>query len=458
MIKIRRRAMLRTMGVFSLGGVLQSFVKDPLPGYTTKAQIHIETDILVVGGGTAGIVAALQAARAGCSTIIVENGSQLGGTMTTGGVSFPGLFYAWGKQVIGGIGWDLVRETVRMNDDELPDFSIPFGTNHPKHHVRINGYLYALLAEEKCLKEGVTLRYYETPVSILPSKNGWEVETIGKGTHARIFCKQLIDCTGNAFAASMAGFELLREEETQPGSLMFRLEGYDLESLDLNRIREQYDLALQSGELRQGDASIGITHMLGKRGDNAQHIFGADSSTSELHSMTNIEGRASLLRMLRFLRRMPGCEQTYIASMQTESGVRETYRIDALYNITHNDYVTGKIFEDAVSWSYYPIDLHDENGVVPKHLGDKIVASIPLRSLVPKESRNFIVAGRCLGSDRLANSALRVQASCMGMGQAAGAAAALACQHNTTPSEVPVEEVRALIIKHGGIVPEQAGS
>ncbi len=450
--------MLKTLGGFSIGGLIPVFAEGPRNNITGNEANNIKTDVLVIGGGTAGVVAAIQAARAGSATTIVENGSQLGGTITTGGVSFPGLFYAWGKQVIGGIGWDLVKETVRMNDDELPDFSIPFGTNHPKHHVRINGYLYACLAEEKCLEARVKVRYYETPINIQLVKDGWEVETIGKGTHTRIICKQLIDCTGNAFAASLAGFKLLRKKETQPGSLIFRLEGYDLETLDLNRIQEQYDRALQSGELKQGDASIGIKHMLIKRGDNAQHIFGADSSTSERHSLTNIEGRASLLRMLRFLRRMPGCEQTYISSMQTETGVRETYRIDALYNITHNDYVTGKIFDDAISWSYYPIDLHDENGVVPKHLGDKIVASIPLRSLVPKGSRNFIVAGRCLGSDRLSNSALRVQASCMGMGQAAGAVAALACQHKTTPIKVPLDEVRTLIIKHGGIVPEQAGS
>ncbi len=279
------------------------------------------------------------------------------------------------------------------------------------------------------------------------------METIGKGTHSRIRCKQLIDCTGNAFAASLAGYELLREKETQPGSLIFRLEGYDLESLDLNRIREQYERALQSGELKQGDASVGIIHMLRQRGDNAQHVFGADSSTAERHSMTNIDGRASLLRMLRFLRKMPGCEKTYLASMQTETGVRETYRIDAVYNISHSDYITGKTFDDAISYSYYPIDVHDENGVIPKHLDDEIVPTIPMRSLVPKTSRNFMVAGRCVGSDRLANSALRVQASSMGMGQAAGAAAALASQNNITPIEVPMDDIKSLVREHGGIVP-----
>jgi predicted dehydrogenase len=101
--------------------------------------------------------------------------------------------------------------------------------------------------------------------------------------------------------------------------------------------------------------------------------------------------------------------------------------IDISYQITHSDYITGKVFDDAVSYSYYPIDMHNKYGVTPKHLTDGTIATIPLRSLLPKKSRNFLVAGRCISSDRLANSALRVQASCMGMGQAAGAAA-VACK------------------------------
>ena len=83
------------------------------------------------------------------STVLVENGSQLGGTTTTGGVAFPGLFHAWGKQVIAGIGWELVTDTVKLDGGELPDFSIPTGKNHPRHQVRINPNIYALLAEEK---------------------------------------------------------------------------------------------------------------------------------------------------------------------------------------------------------------------------------------------------------------------------------------------------------------------
>ncbi|HYH56984.1 MAG TPA: FAD-dependent oxidoreductase, partial [Anseongella sp.] len=173
----------------------------------------------------------------------------------------------------------------------------------------------------------------------------------------------------------------------------------------------------------------------------------------ETHTVANIEGRKSLLRHLRFLKGLPGCEKTKLIDMQTETATRETFRIDGHYRITHEDYVTGKLFDDAVSYSYYPIDLHDAHGVVPKQLKEGVVASIPLRALVPRNSRNFIVAGRCLSSDRLANSALRVQASCMGMGQAAGAAAALASMKGLSPLEVPFKELRELIESHGGIVP-----
>jgi len=455
MKKIRRRTMLKSLGGLSLGGMipLNASCTSGESGTSLKLK-KLNTDVLVIGGGTAGVVAALQAAHAGVSTMILENGSQLGGTITTGGVSFPGLFYAWGRQIVGGFGWDLVKETVHLNDDELPDFSIPYGTNHPKHHVRLNGYLYALLAEEKCLEAGVQLRYYETPRSIQAASGGWEVETMGKGTHALISCRQLIDCTGNAFACSMAGFKVMREDVIQPGSQMFLMEGYDLEALDKDQIQEAYQNALWNGDLEPGDASIGILHTMSEKGNNCQHTFGADSTTSETHTITNIAGRKSVLRMLRFIRSLPGCEKTRLVSMQTETGVRETYRIDGEYEVTVDDYTGGRVFEDAVSWSFYPIDVHDEHGVQPDHLNEGIVATIPRRALIPKNSRNIIVAGRCVSSDRLANSALRVQASCMGMGQAAGAAAALASKRNITPLEVPLDDIRELIAQHGGIVPE----
>jgi glycine/D-amino acid oxidase-like deaminating enzyme len=452
---MKRREMIARMGAISVGLTAPHLSKGDILKEPYKIQKRkIETDILVVGGGTAGAVAAIQAGRAGHKVTLLECQSQLGGTTTTSGVAFPGIFFAWGKQIISGIGWEMVQEAVALNGDALPNFSIPHGRQHWTHQVRLNGPLYAIIIEQKCIEAGVDIRFYESPTKIT-SKNGyWYVETMGKGVHAEIKCKQIIDCSGNAYAASIAGFDLLREAETQPGTLMFTIGGYDLEQLDLELIKEAYEKAVQSGELVRSEFRGNIIGLLRTKGDNIQHIAEADSTTSELHTIANIRGRASLLKHLKFLRTLPGCENTRIIDMRTETGVRETYRIDGLYQVTHEDYVTGKVFSDALSYSYYPIDLHIiEHGVTPKHLSEGVVATVPLRALIPKNSKNFIVAGRCLSSDRLANSALRVQASCMGMGQAAGATAALAIQQRRTPAEVPVEDIRKLLEQHGGIVP-----
>lgn len=453
MEKMKRRSALATLGSISLGITAPvlgkgEYIQDPYK----IIKKSITTDILVVGGGTAGVIAAIQAGRAGKKTILVENGSQLGGVTTTGGVNFPGIFFAWGKQVIGGIGWELVQEAVQMNDDPLPNVSIPHGRQHWRHQVRVNGQLYAMLAEEKCLDAGVNIRFYETPVAARFRKNNWEVTTVGKGTETTIIANQVIDCTGNAFSTSIAGFNVLREAEIQPGTLMFRLEGYDFDQLDLKMIEARYAEEVKKGSLNKKEF-LNITGLLRSKGDNVQHIAGADSTTSETHSIANIKGRTSLLKMLRFLRTLPGLEKTKVGDVQNETAVRETYRIDGQYQITKEDYVTGKVFDDAVSYSYYPIDLHDDNGVIPDHLEDGVVPTIPLRALIPKGSRNFLVAGRCISSDRLANSALRVQASCMGMGQAAAVAAVLANSSGKSPADVPIESIRKMLIDHGAIVP-----
>jgi len=412
-----------------------------------------ETDVLVVGGGTAGVVAALQSARAGAKTILVENESMLGGTMTVGGVAFPGLFHAWGHQLIAGIGWELVSDTVKFDDGRLPDFSVPTGTAHPRHQVKINPHVYALLAEEKCRIAGVELRYYETPVKAEFANGQWTVEVVGKGTRVTIRCSQIVDCTGNGYMAALAGYSVLREEVIQPGTLMFKLGEYNWRGIDNKLATEKYNAAVKEGRLNKKDFRNKITKLLKSGGNNAHHIMDADSTTSEAHTQTNVDSRKSLLDTIRFLREeVPGCEKLKLESMQQETGIRETYRIDGEYLITESDYITGKVFDDSICYSFYPIDVHTEHGVKAEHLNEGVMPTVPLRALVPKGSQNIIVAGRCVSSDREANSALRVQASCMAMGQVAGAAAALAIQKQTTPGAVPLGELKALLNRHDAIV------
>jgi hypothetical protein len=213
------------------------------------------------------------------------------------------------------------------------------------------------------------------------------------------------------------------------------------------------EAAVRAGSLESADFRHNLRGFLAKGGENATHVPGADSSTSELHTLTNIRGRQGMLRMMRFLKPFPGFERLRLERLQPEAGVRETYRIVGETKVSVDEYTGGRVFGDAVAFSFYPIDLHDERGVDPRPLKPGTVATIPLGALIPKASRNLLVAGRCVSSDRLANSALRVQASCMAMGQAAGAAAALAARMRTTPAEVPLGEIRKLLRRFGAITP-----
>ena len=381
-----------------------------------------EADVIVVGGGTAGAIAAIQASRAGAKVVLIEHGSQLGGTTTVGGVAFPGLFHAWGKQIISGIGWELVEQTVTMDGGTLPDFARPV-PHHWQHQVLINPFLYSVLAEEACLRSGVTIHYYEFPLSVQEVAEGWLVESVGPGTRRRLTCRQLIDCTGGADIVGMLKLPRLREEETQPGSLLFKFG----------------DDAFRAGRERL----------------QAVYVHGADSSTSATRTQAALAGRQAMLKQLR-KRLEAGDEGARLVHMQPEAAFRESYRILGETVITREDYASGRRYEDAVCHAFYPIDLHTQHGVRPKPLANGVVPTVPLRALVPKGSRNILAAGRSVSSDRLANSGLRVQASCMAMGQAAGVTATLAAQRRTTPLEVPFDEIRRVLRDHGAIVPGSA--
>jgi hypothetical protein len=418
-MKISRRDILKVFGGLSLGGVLTrlGFGNTSLGAFTFSPTPN-NVDVLVVGGGPAGITAALQAARAGASTLLVERNSQLGGTTTIAGVAFPGLFDAWGKQIISGIGWELVKETVLLDGGTLPDFNkIP--DRHWRNQVHVNQFLYALLAEEKCRQAGVEIAYYEFPHTLSRTDRGWVVECHGFGTSRSVACKQIVDCSGGAEVVGILGFARLREEETQPGSFLFKL-----------------DEANNPG--RPNGPEPGLL--------DSVYVHGADSSSSITVTKANLEGRKDILEKVRK-------EKRRLMHMQPEVGIRESYRIVGEKTVTHEDYISGHFFEDSICNAFYPVDLHTRDGVKPKPLKPGTVPKIPLGALIPKGSENIIVAGRSVSSDRLANSGLRVQASCMAMGQAAGACAALASSGKTTPSKVPINEIKELLSAHGAIIP-----
>jgi len=419
-MKTTRRSWIKTIGCLSFGGMLLP-TGNELKGKTSSRlkRTDSQADILVIGGGTAGTIAAIQAARAGAKTVLIERGAQLGGTTTSAGVAFPGLFDAWGKQIIAGIGWELVRECVELDGGMLPDFStIP--DHHWMNQVRINQFLYAILAEEKCEQAGVQIAYYEFPQAVTKTTEGWQVDCVGFGTRRRVRCKQIIDCTGGAEVVGMLNMPRLRGDETQPGSILFKLAKANIPG-------------------RPNGPGSGLLDSI--------YVHGADSSNSRTVTAANLTGRKAILEKVRTTKKR-------LMHLQAETGFRESYRIKGETVITVDDYTSGRVFEDAICYAFYPVDLHTKSGVKPDPLTKGTVPTIPLSALVPKGSSRIMVAGRSVSSDRLANSGLRVQASCMAMGQAAGAVSVLAVKMGKDILGIPINEIRELIVQHGGIVPD----
>jgi hypothetical protein len=317
--------------------------------------------------------------------------------------------------VIAGIGWELVKESVELDGGKFPDFSkVPRAHHH--NQIQLNQFIFSLLAEEKCRESNIDIAYYEFPTRVIKSNGGWQVDCMGFGTKRRVLCKQIVDCTGGAEVVGMLGLERLREKERQPGSYLYQM---------------------------------GSTHNPASKQLHRLYVHGADSTNSRTATLANLTGRKSILEKVRR-------DKKRLMHLQPETGFRESYRILGETLITVKDYTSGRHFEDAISYAFYPVDLHTRSGVRPKPLKRGTIPTVPLRALIPKGSENIIVAGRCVSSDRLANSGLRVQAACMGMGQAAGATAALAAQSSSTPLQVPLSKIHELLQKHDAIVPMKA--
>lgn len=173
--------------------------------------IESSCDVLVVGGGTAGVIAAIQSARAGASTTLIEMTGQLGGTITTGGVCAPAHFWTRHRQVIAGIGWELVSKTLELDGSSPPDFRNP-PAHRPQWQVRINPYIHVLICEEAVLDAGVNLQYHQIVTGIKRVDDHWQVTTAGKNHTGLIHAREVIDCSGDADLVGMLGLPRERGE------------------------------------------------------------------------------------------------------------------------------------------------------------------------------------------------------------------------------------------------------
>lgn len=406
-------------------------------------------DVAVIGAGTAGVFAAIAAARMGTKTILVEKNSTLGGTMTSAGVNFPGLFYAWGKQIIGGPCWEAIERTVKLGGATLPKFQYK-AQEHWHEQILVSKFVYRSVLFQMCQESGVDILTNTMLSHIEEIENGVTLLVTTKEGVCQINTKVVIDATGDANVVSLAGYSTVKSAVQQPATPQNHLSGYVFEEIDLEQLRENYEKA--DFPLQISENTI-INCLKGHKFDI--HVPCEDAQTSQGKTKLECDAVNLMTKLYVFCRSIQGLENLTVDYYAEETGVRETVRIVGEKTLTAEEYINGKHFDDSVCYAFYPIDLHIINGIKQKFFEDNIVGEIPYGALIPRGSKRILCAGRCISSDTDANSAVRVQAPCMAMGQAAGCAAAISAKENISVKEVPFSLLCHSLTEVGAIVPKQ---
>lgn len=424
-----------------------------------------ETDVLVVGSGSAGSTAAIAAARTGAKTLLLERYGFLGGTSTLVLDTFYG-FYTPGtraKKVVGGIPDEVVDALKRHGACfERPNtYGAGTGiTYHPE---------YLKVVWETLVRDAGVKILLHAWVQDVEQKEGRITGVIvaTKAGLRRIGCRMVVDASGDADVCHLAGapYELAGElEPAQTLTTTFKLVNVDLErrkSLpkgELQRLMAEatsYDLPRREGSDHAmpvpGMTATVMTRLQSFEKRNGKIVNATDP---ELLSAAEIEGRRQALEYVRFLKdRVPGYEKAALAAFGTQIGIRETRRVQGEYRLTREDVLGARDFEDAIGLCGAPIeDHHGGKDTAWAYLPDGRCVGIPYRTLLPQRSTNLLVAGRCFSATHDAHASVRSMGQCMAMGQAAGAAAALALARSTTPRELPFRDLRARLLSLGSVL------
>ena len=416
-----------------------------------------DTDVIVIGGGLGGVVSAIAAARNGARVTLVEHNSFFGGTATASQVCELDGGYHNGKAILPAIAREMVHKLIDRGAGKMYGY-IPMSSNADVgcDRIRFNPEHMKLVLDDMVLAEGIQVFFLNTLKKVEAVDEGVRVILTNLYNDVALTGKVLIDASGNSEAVYLLdeSVTIKTDSENRQGvTMIFRLGGVDqqefMKSLSPDELTRIIFKGIEEGALPlrilatcplPGTSEISVS---------ATRATNIDFEHIEDMSRALLETRQQIVKAIPFIKaNMKGCSNAYLTSIASSLGVRERRKIAGLYEVTGDDVIQCRGFEDAVALGCYPVDIHKKKGnyavQFTKIEGDGIY-QIPYRSLVTKKYSNVISSGKCICADDIAFAALRVMPCIMGIGNAAGIAAALAVRDHVDVRNIDISKVRKIL-------------
>ena len=423
--------------------------------FSKDIELYGEYDVVVVGGGPAGVCTAISAARQGMKTIIIESMPALGG-MATGALVGPFMtnYDRDGEeQTVGGIFSEIVDRlekysaAIQPHEVETKSIYTSFIEKYHRHVTPFESFYLEIVLDEMLREAGVEILCYTQFADVISENE--QIKYIIATAPEGLVCisgKVFIDCTGSASVAEKAGVPTYKGEEKsgvpQPGTLMFEVDGVDDEKFN------------EFGARPERPVKAYRTPM-GKYKVNHYHVYNVDAANAKSLTDAHSEARHQVLKAYDVLKnKTPGFENAKISAVAPVLGIRESRHIEGEYKITVKDVAEGTKFDDRITVYGFGMDIHGRSEAEKGNFKIEVAKKyyIPYSALLPKGCKNLIVAGKTLSCESQAVGGMRCMPAAMAMGQASGIAASIAISENIGVRDISINALQSKLLELGAIL------